>query len=235
MAQLFYEGRNLQDDVEEFIETLLNQGYDRKEIVDRITQLFPGFDIALASEAYEEYEKDNDPANEEATSGDIERFIDDLEADGFPHDEAVEKAMKRYKLTAQEIESMTESNKRKPRTTERAAALSYLDKLESAVNQFQEAYPEMGALSDDDVDDEDIVDLDDETPALNDTEDDFDMESAARRLNDLVQDEEWDEEDAAIYIIETEAAHLFDTEEEETALIGELLDTAYEVNLTEGE
>ena len=234
MAQLFYEGRNLQDDVEEFIETLLNQGYDRKEIVDRITQLFPGFDIALASEAYEEYEKDNDPANEEATSGDIERFIDDLEADGFPHDEAVEKAMKRYKLTAQEIESMTESNKRKPRTTERAAALSYLDKLESAVNQFQEAYPEMGALSDD-VDDEDMVDLDDETPALNDTEDDFDMESAARRLNDLVQDEEWDEEDAAIYIIETEAAHLFDTEEEETALIGELLDTAYEVNLTEGE
>lgn len=126
---------SLQDDVEEFIVTMLDQGFTKGEIIEKIPEMFNGFDIGLAFDAYEDYERDNDSSNEEATVGDIERFIDELELEGFPHDEAIEKATKRYKLTASEIRSMTESKSEFPAQQ----ALNYLTNLESALGKVMES------------------------------------------------------------------------------------------------
>lgn len=209
----------IQDEVEDFIVSMLDQGFTKSEIIEKIPEVFEGFDIGLASDAYEDYERDNDPANEEATVGDIESFLDELESEGFPRDEAIERAMKRYKLTAQEIRSMTEG---KARTAEQAVALEYLDKLESVVGKIAEAYPRMGALNDEDPNAEIGIDL----PPPEAEDETLTSKQIAEMMDSLVNEEGWDEEEAATYIVETEMS--FDSEEEEADLIGQVIDTFYD-------
>ena len=128
-------GYTVQDEVEEFIVSMLDQGYTKAEIIEEIPEVFDGFDIGLASDAYEDYENDNDPKNEEATVGDIERFIDELEVEGFPRDHAIARATKRFKLSAQEIRSMIES-------TANQEVLQYLDNLTETLNKVVEGWDE---------------------------------------------------------------------------------------------
>ena len=131
-----YTERRLQDDVEEFIKHHLELGYSSDEIIQMIPEAFEGFDIGLASDAYEDYERDNDLANEEATIGDIEQFIDNLETEGFPTGEALAMASKRYGLSTREIMNMLES-------TGHSRALKYLNQLEESLEQFSDTfYPE---------------------------------------------------------------------------------------------
>lgn len=124
----------IQDEVEAFIEDLLAQGLTKSEIIEEIPNVFDGFDIGLASDAYEDYENDNDPKNEEATVGDIEAFIDELETEGFPRDEAVQRAVKRYGLSAQEIRSMIED------TNPIKKALEHLDNLTETLTELEESF-----------------------------------------------------------------------------------------------
>lgn len=142
MAYSRYHERRLQDEVEEFIEHHLEQGYTSDEIIQLIPETFEGFDIGLASDAYADYERDNDPANEEATIGDIEQFIDDLEVEGFPTDEALAMASKRYGLSTREILNMLEGDHNQ--------ALKYLDQLAESLEQFSDTF-----FPEDEIEDED--------------------------------------------------------------------------------
>ena len=94
-----------QEQIEALIEDMLSAGLSKSEIIEEIPNVFNGIRGTEAADAYEIWENDNDPANEEATIGDIERFIDEQETEGFSHDEALTRAMKRFKLSAQELRS----------------------------------------------------------------------------------------------------------------------------------
>lgn len=211
-AQL-QESRTLQDEVEEFIVTMLDQGFTKSEIIEEIPEVFEGFDIGLASDAYEDYERDIDPSNEEATVGDIERFVDEMEMEGFPRDEAIEKAMKRYKLSAREIENMIESTSSHPAQQ----ALDYLENLESTLGRVVEA--DYGDRLSDLEQRRDPDGIEDEDCPLT-------TEQVIEMMKALVHEDDWDEEDAATYIVETEMD--FDSEEEEIDLIGQVIDTFYD-------
>lgn len=183
----YNESRTLQDDVEDFIEDFLSMGYSKNEIIEEIAATFEGFDIGLASDAYEDWERDNDPSNEEATIGDIERYVDELLTEGFPEDEALEKASKRYSLSTQEIRSMLENKI----TTQ---ALSYLNRIEEAVDRLTE-----GDFGPEFMDNADPIPPDD----LDDDESLYDVDTAMEILDSL-RAEGWDEVEAATYIIEAD-------------------------------
>lgn len=133
MAHLLEQ--RLQDEVEAYIEDLLAQGFTKSEIIEEIAATFEGFDVSIASDAYEDWENDNDPTNNEATIGDIEHFIDELEVEGFSRDEAIQRAIKRYKLSAQEIRNMIESYPA-------AQALRFLDNLDESLDLIDETVEE---------------------------------------------------------------------------------------------
>jgi hypothetical protein len=204
MARL-REGITIQDEVEEFIVSMLDQGYTRNEIIEEIPNVFEGFDRSLASDAYGDYERDTDPSNEEATVGDIEQFLDELEAEGFPWDQAIEKAAKRYKLSVREIKNMVESTKDRPAQQ----ALDYLSNLESSLGRVSES-----------VDDE--VELD---GSPDEDVEGITVDEAVEILRNLVN-EGWDEDEAAIYVVESSMD--FETQDEGDALVAEILDELYD-------
>jgi len=58
----------------------------------------------MASDILESYYEMNDPANEEATEGDMEQEYEDMVAEGYPDADIIQKLTKKYGLTRHEIE-----------------------------------------------------------------------------------------------------------------------------------
>lgn len=96
---------SLQDEAEELISYLKDEGYSQSEILKELQDTF-NVSSGMASDIIEDYETMNDPKNNEATSGDIERAYLQYEAEGFPEDEIYDFLVKRFKLNRREIGMM---------------------------------------------------------------------------------------------------------------------------------
>jgi hypothetical protein len=103
------DNQSLQDAAEEMIADLIASGIeDDEDLIEAIIQEFSDPDhpmeYGMASDILEDYYEMNDPANEEATEGDMEQEYEDMAAEGFPDAEIIQKLSKKYGLTRHEIE-----------------------------------------------------------------------------------------------------------------------------------
>jgi hypothetical protein len=102
----------LNDEVFEYIDDLKQgeEGISNRDIVDAIVKEFSDpehpMERGMASDILEDYEAENNSANEEVTSGQIEDEYADLVIDGVPDETALERLSKKYKLTRHELEMM---------------------------------------------------------------------------------------------------------------------------------
>jgi len=103
-------GGSLNDEAFDFIEDLksVDPEISDDELIDSIIKEFsgPGYPMEreMAVDILDEYKSQKDPANEEATEGDIETEYEDLLAEGYPDSEALDRLVRKYMLTRHEIE-----------------------------------------------------------------------------------------------------------------------------------
>ena len=108
---------SLTDEAYEYIEELkfLRPEMTREEIVDNLISEFSSaeyqLDRTVGREILDEYEDYNDPANEEATSGEIQTHYEDLIIDGVPDSIALERLSRKYKLSVHELQMMLGENR----------------------------------------------------------------------------------------------------------------------------
>jgi hypothetical protein len=103
------DDQSLQDAAEELIADLIASGIeDDEELIEAIIQKFSDpehpMEYGMASDILEDYYEMNDPANEDATEGDMEQEYEDMVMDGWSDDEIIQKLSKKYGLTRHEIE-----------------------------------------------------------------------------------------------------------------------------------
>jgi len=103
------QNESLQDAAEELIADLISSGIDNDEdLIEAIVQEFSDpehpMERGMASDILEDYYEMNDPANEEATEGDMEQEYEDMVAEGYPDADIIQKLTKKYGLTRHEIE-----------------------------------------------------------------------------------------------------------------------------------
>lgn len=132
-----YSEYSLQGEIENYIDYAIDGGLDPDDLIDDLVIRFgPDSEAGLSKgevyDALDIWEANNNDDNEEATIGDIERFIDEMEQEGFPEDEALEMASKRYGLSTREILNMLEGTHNQ--------ALKYLDQLAESLEQFSDTF-----------------------------------------------------------------------------------------------
>jgi len=102
----------MNDEVFEYIDDIksVDPEISDEEIIDEIIKEFSGSEHRMqrdkASDILSDYEAENNPTNEEATSGQIEDEYADLAIDGVPDSEIIERLIHKYKLTRHELEMM---------------------------------------------------------------------------------------------------------------------------------
>jgi len=143
------QNESLQEAAEDLIADLIASGIDNDEdlieaIIQELSDPEHPMERGMASDILESYYEMNDPANEEATEGDMEQEYEDMVAEGYPDADIIQKLTKKYGLTRHEIEMSLGGAMTRTRMPEPIDEVDEVDEYPTVDDEEDEFEPEEG-------------------------------------------------------------------------------------------